>query len=197
MRCGNRLDRACERQIRPERQVCGAIPPVLPRAGGFGRFGHRFERDGIWRGDRTGYDPSVYPSFQPNDIAPAIGAALESAGVTWLHGRLTYRRVYNTGATNVSQFANAIRPPVTYEGSRISQERVGYSVDGTLPSLGGVKAGFAYDLYVKQMAAYRALLRLIYPGRSVRCFLLWTVGPTLSELEPSLLDAAAPVSASA
>jgi ATP-dependent helicase/nuclease subunit A len=42
------------------------------------------------------------------------------------------------------------------------------------------------------MAAYRALLGLIYPGRAVRCFLLWTVGPTLSELPAALLDAAAP-----
>ena len=47
-------------------------------------------------------------------------------------------------------------------------------------------------IYVKQMAAYRALLRLIYPGRAVRCFLLWTVGPMLTELDPTLLDAAAP-----
>src|SRR4029078_13197676 len=26
----------------------------------------RFEREGMWRGDRSGYDPSIYPSFQPN-----------------------------------------------------------------------------------------------------------------------------------
>jgi ATP-dependent helicase/nuclease subunit A len=47
-------------------------------------------------------------------------------------------------------------------------------------------------IYVKQMAAYRALLRLIYPGRLVRCFLLWTVGPALTELGAAALDAAAP-----
>ena len=47
-------------------------------------------------------------------------------------------------------------------------------------------------IYVRQMAAYRALLHRIYPGRAVRCFLLWTVGPTLSELPAALLDAAAP-----
>ncbi len=47
-------------------------------------------------------------------------------------------------------------------------------------------------IYVKQMAAYRALLRLIYPGRAVRCFLLWTVGPALSELPAAALDGAAP-----
>ena len=52
-------------------------------------------------------------------------------------------------------------------------------------------------LYVEQMAAYRALLRLIYPGRAVRCFLLWTVGPTLAELPEAALDAAGPVRAEA
>ena len=39
---------------------------------------------------------------------------------------------------------------------------------------------------------YRALLRLIYPGRLVRCFLLWTVGPALTELDAAALDAVAP-----
>ncbi|MGH7005883.1 MAG: PD-(D/E)XK nuclease family protein, partial [Alphaproteobacteria bacterium] len=43
-------------------------------------------------------------------------------------------------------------------------------------------------LYVKQMAAYRALLREIYPGRAVRCFLLWTDGPHLAELDAARLD---------
>jgi len=52
-------------------------------------------------------------------------------------------------------------------------------------------------IYVKQMAAYRALLSLIYPGRRVRCFLLWTAGPSVAEIPPSLLDAAAPRSAEA
>jgi ATP-dependent helicase/nuclease subunit A len=47
-------------------------------------------------------------------------------------------------------------------------------------------------IYVKQMAAYRALLAGIYPGRTVRCFLLWTVGPVLQELAAATLDAAAP-----
>jgi ATP-dependent helicase/nuclease subunit A len=50
-------------------------------------------------------------------------------------------------------------------------------------------------IYVKQRAAYRALLRAIYPGRRVRCFLLWTVVPALAELDHALLDAAAPAAA--
>jgi hypothetical protein len=124
----------------------------LEQRGGMPLSTPRFERDGIWRGDRTGFDPTLYRSFQENDVAPAYGVALESAGFTWLHGRLSYRRVHNTGTSNVTQFADGLREPTSYEGTRVSQERIGYAADGSLPNLGGVKAGFAYDLYVARMA---------------------------------------------
>lgn len=126
----------------------------LEQRGGMPFSTSRYERDGIWRGDRTGYDrdPSLYPSFQANDVAPAIGAAVESAGLTWLHARLAYRRVYNTGASTVSSFANTRAAGSSYDGTRISQERVGYSIDATRSTLGGAKAGFAYDLYAKRLA---------------------------------------------
>jgi ATP-dependent helicase/nuclease subunit A len=47
-------------------------------------------------------------------------------------------------------------------------------------------------LYLKQMAAYRAALALVYPDRPVRCVLLWTDGPRLMPLDPELLDRHAP-----
>ncbi len=37
-------------------------------------------------------------------------------------------------------------------------------------------------VYRRQMAAYAALLREIYPSRRVRCFLLWTYGPIMMEI---------------
>ena len=83
-------------------EVRGGMPLSTPR----------FERDGVWRGDRSGFDPQLYPSFQPSDVAPAMGVAVESTGVTWLHGRLVYRRVLNTGESNVSQFASGLTTPV-------------------------------------------------------------------------------------
>jgi hypothetical protein len=107
----------------------------------------RYERDGIWRGDRGGFDETLYPSYQPSEVAPALGVAVESTGVTWIHGRLSYRRVTNTGKSNVSSFANGIAQPVTYDGTRISQERIGYAVDAVASDLGGAKAGLVYDLY--------------------------------------------------
>lgn len=43
-------------------------------------------------------------------------------------------------------------------------------------------------LYLRQLAAYRALLRGVYPGRAVTCALLWTDGPLWMEMPEELLD---------
>ena len=48
-------------------------------------------------------------------------------------------------------------------------------------------------VYLRQMAAYRALLRQIYPAKEVRCALLWTATPRLMALDPARLDAYAPM----
>jgi ATP-dependent helicase/nuclease subunit A len=47
-------------------------------------------------------------------------------------------------------------------------------------------------LYLRQMAAYRLVLACLYPGRRVRCLLLWTDGPRLIELPAARLDDALP-----
>jgi ATP-dependent helicase/nuclease subunit A len=47
-------------------------------------------------------------------------------------------------------------------------------------------------LYLRQMAAYRAVLRGLFPGREVRCFLVWTRSAAVSLLPHALLDAHAP-----
>jgi ATP-dependent helicase/nuclease subunit A len=44
--------------------------------------------------------------------------------------------------------------------------------------------------YLAQMAAYRAVLQRVFPGRPVRCALIWTDGPRLMELPQEALDAA-------
>ena len=119
----------------------------LEQRGGFFMSTSRYEMDGIARGDRGGYDPSLYPHFQPQGIAPALGAAVETTGLTYVHSRLTYRRVENTGASNTSEFANGVYTGSQYTGGRLSSERLGMSVDGTVPQIGGAKSGVAYDLY--------------------------------------------------
>lgn len=118
----------------------------------------RFEADGVWRGDRDGMSPLLYPSFQQATLAPAFGAALESVGFNWLHTRLTYRRVYNTGFSNVTEFTNGLISPVSYDGWRISTERLGYAIDGSAPGVGGVKGGLVYDFYrAKLISGYATL----------------------------------------
>ncbi len=42
--------------------------------------------------------------------------------------------------------------------------------------------------YLKQMAAYRLALRGVYPGRDVRCFLLWTDDCRMMPLSTAILD---------
>ena len=119
----------------------------LEARGGMPLTTSRFETDGIWRGDRSNYDPSLYPSFQPSAVAPVVAAAVESTGVTWLHGRLTYRRVVNTGESNTAEWAGGLYGPSKYSGSRISQEKIGYSLDASVAQIGSLRGGLIYDLY--------------------------------------------------
>ena len=43
--------------------------------------------------------------------------------------------------------------------------------------------------YVRQLALYRQVLMNLYPGRAVRCFLLWTEHPEMMEILAPALDA--------
>ena len=47
-------------------------------------------------------------------------------------------------------------------------------------------------LYLRQMAAYRAVLRRIFAGRTVRCALVWTYAARLMPLPDAVMDAHAP-----
>ena len=44
--------------------------------------------------------------------------------------------------------------------------------------------------YVMQLAAYRLAVRALYPGRPVRCVLIWTAGNQASWLEEAQLASA-------
>ncbi len=47
-------------------------------------------------------------------------------------------------------------------------------------------------VYRRQLALYRALLQQVYPGRTVRAFLLWTATPRLMEIDAKILDKSMP-----
>jgi ATP-dependent helicase/nuclease subunit A len=40
------------------------------------------------------------------------------------------------------------------------------------------------------MALYRAAVALLYPGRNIRCFLIYTSGPRVEEIDAARLDTA-------
>ena len=42
-------------------------------------------------------------------------------------------------------------------------------------------------IYLRQLAIYSAALARIYPGRDIRCALLWTQGPLLMPISPERL----------
>jgi ATP-dependent helicase/nuclease subunit A len=46
--------------------------------------------------------------------------------------------------------------------------------------------------HLRQMAAYRAALEVIFPGRAVEAALLYTAAPILHRLDPELLEAHLP-----
>jgi ATP-dependent helicase/nuclease subunit A len=61
---------------------------------------------------------------------------------------------------------------------------VDYKTNRTPP----VNAENVHINYLKQMAAYKAALKHIYPDKSIRCSLVWTEAPEVMLLENELLD---------
>lgn len=126
----------------------------LEQRGGLPLSTSRYERQGVWRGSHAGFgtgagQPSVvdFPSYQYTQPAPALGVALETSGPSYLHGRFSYRRVYNLGTSITQQFPDPGGGYRAVEGARLSQDRLGYAAEANLPTLGGLKGGFSYDLY--------------------------------------------------
>jgi ATP-dependent helicase/nuclease subunit A len=48
------------------------------------------------------------------------------------------------------------------------------------------------EAYLWQMALTRAALQRLYPGKTITCGLLWTVGPNYMPLTSERLDASLP-----
>jgi hypothetical protein len=136
----------------------------LEQRGGLPLSTSRFEPHGIWRGSHSGFgvgadQPSVvnYPSYIYTEPAPAFGFAAESVGPSFVHARLSYRRVYNTGTALTTQFPEpGLGGYHTVDGLRISQDRVGFAADASKADLGGVTGAFSYDLYSQIVSSYRA-----------------------------------------
>lgn len=142
----------------------------LEQRGGLPLSTARYEPQGMWRGSFAGPvgasapggagsgQPlaSDYPSFQRASMAPAFGFALESAGPSFAHARVSYRRVYNTGDTVTQQFPDPGGGYRTAAGTRLSQERIGIGGDLQKRELGALRGGFSVDLYSQLVATYYA-----------------------------------------
>jgi hypothetical protein len=117
----------------------------------------RFEADGVMRGDRGDLADGEWPLYlQQTRLAPAYGVSLQSVGVSWLHTRLSYRKVFNRDRVVVTPFASSDDPLGRVGEVRVSTERAGYALalyDGDLGVLG---ASTVYDLYVERVSEYEA-----------------------------------------
>jgi hypothetical protein len=117
----------------------------------------QFEADGVMRGDRQGLERNQWPSYlQESKLAPAFGFALQSTGVQWLRGRLTYRKVINRDTVNISPNADLGGGLTTINGNRVSTERIGYAVRAEASSLGAASGEVVYDFYNQLFSHYRA-----------------------------------------
>jgi hypothetical protein len=73
--------------------VAEALAGLETRAG-FPLANGRFERDGLIRADRAGWDPALAPYVVHRQMAPVVGFALETAGSEPVHARASWRRVW-------------------------------------------------------------------------------------------------------
>lgn len=84
--------------------------------------------------------------------------------------------------------------PITISG-RIDRLAVGeeavliadYKTDRRIPA----SIAEAPRAYIAQLAAYRAALEKLFPGKAIRALILWTSGPVVMPVPDALLDAAA------
>jgi hypothetical protein len=115
----------------------------------------RFERDGVWRGDRVNMDAKYYPEFLAASLAPAFGSNVETLDLPVLHARVGYRKVWNTGSVTTSPLSGSgLTLPQTTSGARVSSERVGASADIDLKELGSLRGGAIYDIYASLFSSF-------------------------------------------
>jgi len=112
-------------------------------------------------------DPDLARLFGPDSQAevPLVGTIGNGAAARVLSAQIDRLLVTEDEVTIIDYKTN--RPPPEHES-------------GVAPQ------------YLRQMAAYRAALTRIYPGKSVQTILLWTDGPRAMRLENTLLEPYAP-----
>lgn len=116
----------------------------------------RFERDGVYRGDRMDLDPEVWPSFlDESRPAPAWGIAAASAPLDWLDVRFGYRKVNERDTVVLSPFPEPDGSLRVFSRNRTSSERLGLASQLWAPHLGRFGGGAVYDLYRQRWSELR------------------------------------------
>ena len=142
----------------PQNLLLEAYAGFEQRGGGLPTFGtRRFESQGVYRGDRYGFEDHYYPAFlDESALAPAAGVAVEASGFGVLHSRLSYRKVINRDTVSVSPFVDAGDGQYFLSGDRTSSERIGYSLRADSPRFGVVQGSVVYDFYNQLFSEYSA-----------------------------------------
>ena len=129
-----------------------------------------------------------FSAKQQNDIWDQARAVLENKDYQFMFGKNSKAEVTVNGIVNINGVDHQLngqidRLVVTDKDVWI----VDYKSNGTIPdSIDKVP-----EIYTAQMAAYAHVLQKVYPGKNIRCALLWTRTPKLQELPQSVLDKAA------
>jgi hypothetical protein len=119
----------------------------------------RFQADGVARGSRDELRNDQWTSYlNQSAVAPALGVALETSDLWWLHARVTYRRVTNRDSVVVSPFLPADGVLRTVNEDRISTNRVGGSLRLQPVSFGALSGSIVYDFYAGIVSEQALLL---------------------------------------
>jgi ATP-dependent helicase/nuclease subunit A len=109
-------------------------------------------------------DPELAALFGPESRAevPVVATLIDSQGRTQaLTGQIDRLLVRDSGCVILDYKSN--RPP-PMQASQVASP------------------------YLRQLAAYRAAIAVIYPGKSISCKILWSAVPSLMDIPSSLLD---------
>jgi ATP-dependent helicase/nuclease subunit A len=107
--------------------------------------------------------PDLAPLFTPDSLAEVpLMADIPIAGETVRISGQIDRLSVTADAVFIADYKSDRTPPSTIEG--------------------------VSKAYLRQLAAYRAVLRQIYPDRPVRTALVWTAGPAIMEIPRELLE---------
>lgn len=117
----------------------------------------RYEADGVFRGNREGMSGPQWPSYlSSSSLAPAVGATFSWLAWRGLRARVDYRRVTQSDRVVTLPFADASGKLQSFEGRRISSEKVGVGAGLDLPPKLSVDGAWVFDLYQRKTEVHRA-----------------------------------------